>query len=124
MSDPTLFELLTRPLRETNVMDEYGKRVMSAEPVFTVEDVGVLAVTLALLAERDPVVFGANYGGTWPKWSDLPPVPDLLERIAHLAANGWLSISSDWSDRRVTYGPEARRAAQEAGVDMTMHTAA
>jgi hypothetical protein len=81
-----------------------------------VEDIGVLAVVLALLAERDPVVIGANYGGVWPRWSDLPPVPDLLERIGHLAANGWLSVSSAGSDRRVTYGPEARRAAQEAGV--------
>jgi hypothetical protein len=118
LSDPTLFELLTRRLRETNVVDELGQRVMSVEPIFDVEDIRVLAVTLALLAERNPVVISAAHGGTWPAWSDLPRTTDLLERLRHLAANNWLSISSDGSDRSVTYGPAALRAAQEAGVDV------
>jgi hypothetical protein len=90
---------------------------MSAEPVFEYEDVAMLAVVLNLLNERNPVVIGANHGGTWPKWSDLPTTPKLLERIGHLARNGWLAASSDASGgRAVTYGREALRVAREAGV--------
>jgi hypothetical protein len=113
LGDATLYVSLTRRLRETDVED---KCVMSAEPVFVVEDIGVLAVVLNLLGARNPIIIGANHGGTWPKWSDLPPMPDLLERLNHLARNGWLSISSDGSERSVTYGAEALRAAREAGV--------
>jgi hypothetical protein len=118
LSSPEPYELLTRRWREIDGVDASGKRItaMSVEPVFVVEDIGVLAVVLNLLAERNPVVISANHGGVWPKWSDLPPMPDLLERISHLARNGWLTVSSDGSGRSVTYGPEARRAAREAGV--------
>jgi hypothetical protein len=121
LSDATLYELLTRRLRETDVVGELGKRVtsMSAEPVFEYEDVGVLAVVLKLLNERTPVVIGANSGGTWPKWSSLPPTPRLLDRVSHLARNGWLAVSSDGSGgRSITYGPEALRVAREAGVSI------
>lgn len=45
--------------------------------------------------------------------------PKLLERIGHLGRNGWLAVSPDGEMRRVTYGPEALRAAREAGVDVT-----
>ena len=118
LSDSTLYELLTRRLRETDAVDETGKRVMSAEPVFEVEDVAVLAVVLDLLNQRNPVVIGANHGGTWPRWSDLPPIPGLLERVSHLARNGWLAVSSESGGRSVTYGPESMRAAREAGVEV------
>lgn len=118
LSSPELYELLTRRMRETDTADETGKVVMSAEPVFAYEDIAVLAVVCNLLTERSPVAIGANHGGTWPRWSDLPPIPGLLERISHLARNGWLAISSDGSSRSVAYGPEALRAAREAGVSI------
>jgi hypothetical protein len=117
LSDPTLYELLTRRLRQ--VVDELGKRVMSAEPVFEYKDIGVPAVALALLAERNPVVISASHvGGSWPAWSNLPPTPKLLERIGRLGRNGWLAVSSDGSGRSVTYGPESMRAARDAGVSI------
>jgi hypothetical protein len=88
---------------------------MSAEPVYAPEDIGVLAVVLNLLNERNPVVMGA--GEVWPRWSDLPTVPGVLERIGHLGRNGWLAVSPDPSGgRSVTYGANALRAAREAGV--------
>jgi hypothetical protein len=50
----------------------------------------------------------------------LPTQPGLLDRIGHLARNGWLAVSSDaGGGRSVTYGPEALRIAREAGVDLT-----
>jgi hypothetical protein len=56
-------------------------------------------------------------GGSWARWADLPPIRGLLEPIGHLNRNGWLAVSSDGSGgRSVTYGPEALRAAREAGV--------
>jgi hypothetical protein len=65
------------------------------------------------------VEIAASHGGVWPKWSHLPPTPKLLERIGHLARNGWLAVSSDGSgSRSVTYGSEALRAAREAGVSI------
>lgn len=120
LSDATLYELLTRRLREIEGVDELGKRIMSAEPVFEYEDIGVLAVALALLSERNPVLISTSHvEGSWPAWSELPPIPKLLERIGHLARNGWLAVSSDSGGRSVTYGPEALRAAREAGVNVT-----
>lgn len=45
--------------------------------------------------------------------------PKLLERIGHLGRNSWLAVTPDGGTRRVTYGPEALRAAREAGIGVT-----
>jgi hypothetical protein len=58
-----------------------GHRTRRPERLRNAKDVAVLAVVLNLLSQRDPVVIGANHGGTWPKWSSLPPTPRLLDRI-------------------------------------------
>jgi hypothetical protein len=122
MSSGELYEALTRRWREVDGVDETGKRItaMSVEPVLDVLDVGLLGTVMHLLSQRNPVIISANHGGTWPAWSDLPRFADLLERIGHLAANQWLTITADGSDRAVTYGPAALRVARDAGVHVTV----
>jgi hypothetical protein len=120
LSDASLLDNMRRRMREAEQITEFGRRetVVSSDPVLELEDAGVVLIVMQLLQEGPEILirdWGA--GGRWPEDSDLPPVPRLSNRLAHLAANGYLSIRSDGSGGcSISYGSRAREIAERWGI--------
>ena len=79
------------------------------------KDAGLLVIVMHLLQRRSSILIRDwGSGGRWPEDSQLPATPRLASRLAHLAANGLVSLARDESAGvRVGYGPRTREIAKK-----------
>lgn len=116
MADETLFEGLRHTLRDTEVVDEYGRKVPGAVAavVYSPENISSLFLVLNLIAANNGEPITVPETGITER--DLPAIP--RGSLTQLRRNGWLTVTEDGVGLQVGLGDRTRAVAQRWGITL------